>query len=103
VGGGFGGLYAARALASRPVRVTLLDRRNHHLFQPLFYQVALTRTLGVPLDRADRVLVEPDLSIPSHPEAFAIGDSASSRTRPVRRCPDWRQSPSIRAARRRTT
>src|SRR5256885_5949627 len=40
VGGGFGGLYAARALAHRPVRVTLLDRRNHHLFQPLLYQVA---------------------------------------------------------------
>src|SRR6266850_1553636 len=40
VGGGFGGLYAARALADRPVRVTLLDRRNHHLFQPLLYQVA---------------------------------------------------------------
>jgi len=40
VGGGFGGLYAARALARQPVRVTLLDRRNHHLFQPLLYQVA---------------------------------------------------------------
>jgi NADH dehydrogenase len=40
VGGGFGGLYAARALAGCPVRVTLLDRRNHHLFQPLLYQVA---------------------------------------------------------------
>ena len=40
VGGGFGGLYAARALAGRPVRATLLDRRNHHLFQPLLYQVA---------------------------------------------------------------
>jgi NADH:ubiquinone reductase (H+-translocating) len=40
VGGGFGGLYAARALAGRPARVTLLDRRNHHLFQPLLYQVA---------------------------------------------------------------
>src|SRR5881409_2336150 len=40
VGGGFGGLYAARALAHRPVTVTLLDRRNHHLFQPLLYQVA---------------------------------------------------------------
>src|SRR5881628_488245 len=40
VGGGFGGLSAARALAGRPVRVTLLDRRNHHLFQPLLYQVA---------------------------------------------------------------
>src|SRR5262249_58095774 len=40
VGGGFGGLNAARALAGRPVRVTLLDRRTHHLFQPLLYQVA---------------------------------------------------------------
>jgi NADH dehydrogenase len=40
VGGGFGGLYAARALGNVPVQVTLLDRRNHHLFQPLLYQVA---------------------------------------------------------------
>src|SRR2546426_3707308 len=39
-GGGFGGLHAARALAGRPVRVPLLDRRNHHLFQTLLYQVA---------------------------------------------------------------
>ncbi len=40
IGGGFGGLAAARALAGAPVNVTLLDRRNHHLFQPLLYQVA---------------------------------------------------------------
>jgi NADH dehydrogenase len=40
VGGGFGGLYAARALARANVRVTVVDRRNHHLFQPLLYQVA---------------------------------------------------------------
>jgi NADH dehydrogenase len=40
VGGGFGGLYTARALANVPVDVTLIDRRNHHLFQPLLYQVA---------------------------------------------------------------
>jgi NADH:ubiquinone reductase (H+-translocating) len=40
LGGGFGGLYAARALAKAPVKVTLLDRRNHHIFQPLLYQVA---------------------------------------------------------------
>ncbi|MDQ4148592.1 MAG: NAD(P)/FAD-dependent oxidoreductase [Actinomycetota bacterium] len=40
VGGGFGGLEAARALAGAPVRVTVIDRRNHHLFQPLLYQVA---------------------------------------------------------------
>jgi NADH dehydrogenase len=40
VGGGFGGLYAAQALRRAPVDVTLLDRRNFHLFQPLLYQVA---------------------------------------------------------------
>ncbi len=40
VGAGFGGLAAARALARAPVRVTVIDRRNHHLFQPLLYQVA---------------------------------------------------------------
>jgi NADH dehydrogenase len=40
IGGGFGGLYAAFALSRRPVQVTVLDRRNHHLFQPLLYQVA---------------------------------------------------------------
>src|SRR5262249_39576537 len=40
VGGGFGGLYAAQALGKAPVRVTLIDRRNFHLFQPLLYQVA---------------------------------------------------------------
>jgi NADH dehydrogenase len=40
VGGGFAGLEAARRLGRRPARVTLLDRRNHHLFQPLLYQVA---------------------------------------------------------------
>ena len=40
IGGGFGGLEAARALAGAPVRVTLLDRHNYHLFQPLLYQVA---------------------------------------------------------------
>ena len=40
IGGGFGGLYAAKALKKTPVQVTLLDRRNFHLFQPLLYQVA---------------------------------------------------------------
>ncbi|MFN8591604.1 MAG: NAD(P)/FAD-dependent oxidoreductase [Thermomicrobiales bacterium] len=40
IGGGFGGLQAAKALADAQVRITLIDRRNHHLFQPLLYQVA---------------------------------------------------------------
>ncbi|RMH65205.1 MAG: NAD(P)/FAD-dependent oxidoreductase [Calditrichaeota bacterium] len=40
IGGGFGGLYAARGLAGKDVDVTLIDKRNFHLFQPLLYQVA---------------------------------------------------------------
>jgi NADH dehydrogenase len=40
VGGGFGGLFAARSLARAPVRVTLIDKRNYHLFRPMLYQVA---------------------------------------------------------------
>src|SRR5690242_11865333 len=40
IGAGFAGLYAARELAKGPVRITLIDRRNHHTFQPLLYQVA---------------------------------------------------------------
>ena len=47
VGGGFGGLWAARALAAAPGRITQVDRCNHHLFQPLLYQVA-TAGLSAP-------------------------------------------------------
>ncbi|HEU0305484.1 MAG TPA: FAD-dependent oxidoreductase, partial [Lysobacter sp.] len=47
VGGGFAGLWATRALARDHVRITLIDRRNHHLFQPLLYQVA-TAGLSAP-------------------------------------------------------
>ncbi|CAN5310443.1 NAD(P)/FAD-dependent oxidoreductase [soil metagenome] len=53
VGGGFGGVAAARALRRAHVRVTLIDRRNHHLFQPLLYQVA-TATLS-PADIASPI------------------------------------------------
>jgi NADH dehydrogenase len=53
VGGGFGGLYAAKALRRAPVRVTLVDRKNHHTFQPLLYQVA---TAGLnPADIAEPI------------------------------------------------
>jgi NADH:ubiquinone reductase (H+-translocating) len=47
LGGGFAGLWTTRALASAPVRITVLDRTNHHLFQPLLYQVA-TAGLSAP-------------------------------------------------------
>lgn len=40
IGGGFAGLYLARGLRNAPVRITMVDRRNHHLFQPMLYQVA---------------------------------------------------------------
>jgi NADH dehydrogenase len=40
IGGGFGGLYAAKGLKNAPIKVTVIDKRNHHLFQPLLYQVA---------------------------------------------------------------
>src|SRR5215469_6715883 len=40
VGGGFGGLEAAKGLAGVPVDITIVDQRNHHIFQPLLYQVA---------------------------------------------------------------
>jgi NADH dehydrogenase len=47
IGAGFGGLHAAKALAKAPVRITLLDQHNYHLFQPLLYQVA---TAGISAD-----------------------------------------------------
>jgi len=45
VGGGFAGLRVARSLASSSLSITIVDRRNHHLFQPLLFQVA-TAGLG---------------------------------------------------------
>jgi NADH dehydrogenase len=76
IGGGFAGLAAARTLGRRDVRVTLLDRRNHHVFQPLLYQVAtaglsspdvaaplrriLRRYANVTVLLADVVRIEPD-------------------------------------------
>ncbi|MFN3491954.1 MAG: NAD(P)/FAD-dependent oxidoreductase, partial [Anaerolineales bacterium] len=45
IGAGFAGLEAARGLAKSPVRITLIDKRNHHLFQPLLYQVAVAGLL----------------------------------------------------------
>jgi NADH:ubiquinone reductase (H+-translocating) len=47
IGGGFGGLWVTRGLAAAPVQITLVDRANHHLFQPLLYQVA-TAGLSAP-------------------------------------------------------
>lgn len=58
IGGGFGGLRAAKALADQPLRITLIDRQNHHLFQPLLYQVATAALnpseIGTPIRRVLR-------------------------------------------------
>jgi NADH dehydrogenase len=58
IGGGFGGLAAAGALASKAVEVTIVDRRNHHLFQPLLYQVATAAlepsAIAIPIRRVFR-------------------------------------------------
>jgi NADH:quinone reductase (non-electrogenic) len=57
VGGGFGGLHAAKALRSAPVEIVLVDRRNHHLFQPLLYQVATAGLSGVDVARPIRAIL----------------------------------------------
>ena len=88
VGGGFGGLAAARALARAPVRVTLVDRRNHHLFQPLLYQVATAALnpsdIAVALRRILRsqrnctVVLEEAVSIDRAHRTLQLGASALS-------------------------
>src|SRR5687767_8419219 len=87
IGGGFGGLAAAKLLRRQPVRVTLLDRHNYHLFQPLLYQVA-TATLS-PGDIAApirwivrhapniRVLLGDAASIDVHARRVTLADTAT--------------------------
>jgi len=86
IGGGFGGLYAARKLRRAPVRITLVDRRNHHLFQPLLYQVATAALnpsdIAIPIRRvlrrqknaevmlADAVAID----VPGHRVVLADGE-----------------------------
>lgn len=86
VGGGFGGLYAARALKRVPVRVTLLDRRNFHLFQPLLYQVATgglsPGEIASPLRSVlkwhahTRVILAEVVDIDPHGKRVILGDGA---------------------------
>ena len=62
VGAGFGGLKAAQALAEYPVRVTVVDRRNHHLFQPLLYQVATAGLSGTDITSPIRHILSDQLN-----------------------------------------
>jgi len=60
VGAGFGGLAAAKAMAGKDVEVTLVDRTNHHLFQPLLYQVATATLSPADIASATRTVVQAD-------------------------------------------
>src|SRR5947209_19843380 len=53
VGGGFGGLTAAKKLGKQPVRVTLIDRNNYHLFQPMLYQVSTSGLAPADIARSE--------------------------------------------------
>jgi NADH dehydrogenase len=81
LGGGFGGLYATKALARAPVSVTLVDARNHHLFQPLLYQVATAALspgdIAVPIRRILRSQTNATVVLA---KALAI-DTAKKRVR----------------------
>jgi NADH:ubiquinone reductase (H+-translocating) len=87
VGAGFGGLAAAQRLANRPVDVTIVDRRNHHLFQPLLYQVATAALspadIAAPvrsiLSRARnvRVLLDEVTGVDSEESAIQLASGAS--------------------------
>lgn len=88
IGGGFGGLHATRALAKAPVDVTLVDRRNFHLFQPLLYQAAtgglsidnIAAPLRAILDRQANatVLMDELIDIDVTSQSVRLGDSQLS-------------------------
>lgn len=65
LGGGFAGLYAAKALAKAPVTITLVDRSNHHLFQPLLYQVATAGLSAVDIAQPIRLILrkQPNVTV----------------------------------------
>ncbi|WP_296252728.1 NAD(P)/FAD-dependent oxidoreductase [uncultured Stenotrophomonas sp.] len=86
IGGGFAGLWASRALADAPLRITLVDRRNHHLFQPLLYQVATaglsSPDIAAPLrhilgrQRNIEVRLGEVVSIDKHAKQVQLGDGS---------------------------
>jgi NADH:ubiquinone reductase (H+-translocating) len=86
IGGGFAGLSAAKALSRQPVDIVLVDRRNHHTFQPLLYQVALgvlsaseiAQPLRTALRGAKNVQIILDEVMTIDPEAATLGMSSGS-------------------------
>src|SRR5580698_8963636 len=79
LGGGFGGVNAVMALGKMPVDVTLVDRRNHHLFQPLLYQVALAVLSPADIAQPIRSLVR------DHPNVDVLMDEAVGFDLPLQR------------------
>jgi NADH:quinone reductase (non-electrogenic) len=87
VGAGFGGLATARVLAGAPVRVTVVDRSNHHLFQPLLYQVAMAALspaeIAVPIRAVFRdasnvfVIMAEVVSFDLEHKSLALGDGTT--------------------------
>ncbi len=96
IGGGFGGLYCARALADAPVRITLLDRRNHHLFQPLLYQVATAALNAADIAQPIRAILRKQ----SNCEVLLAEATGHRRARPARP-PRRRRRHRLRLPRRR--
>src|SRR5271156_5331535 len=70
LGGGFGGINAAANLAKLPVDVTMVDRKNYHLFQPLLYQVALAVLSPADIAQPIRAIVR------NHPNIDVLMDEA---------------------------
>jgi len=73
VGGGFGGLSLAKALARRPFDVTLIDRNNHHLFQPLLYQVATAGLSPADIDTIRKEVIADGRRVPYDTLVLATG------------------------------
>ncbi|MCW8802916.1 MAG: FAD-dependent oxidoreductase [Ignavibacteriaceae bacterium] len=80
IGAGFGGLTVAKELAKLDFKITIIDKTNHHLFQPLLYQVATAALspadIAIPI-RSGRAFVNDDLSINGINHIFIIGDPAA--------------------------
>ena len=80
IGAGFGGLEAARALAKLPVKLTVIDRKNHYTFQPLLYQVATAGISAVEIAAPIRWIStsNPDFTLSaSYPTPTASGNPIS--------------------------
>jgi len=91
IGGGFGGLWAVRALANGAVDVILVDRRNHHLFQPLLYQVATAALAAPDIAAPLRQILRRQKNVTVlHDEVVAIDpDSRTVQTRNTRLSYDY--------------